>query len=81
MLVLSRKSMERIQIGESVVVTVLEIRGNKVRLGIAAPREIHVLRSELQDEIAEVPTGVGSVAVASPESPAITPSRGTSQAL
>jgi carbon storage regulator CsrA len=35
MLVLSRKSMERIQIGDNGVVTVLEIQGNKVRLGIA----------------------------------------------
>ena len=51
MLVLSRKSNERIQIGDSVVVTVLEIRGNKVRIGIDAPKEIHVLRSELQDQV------------------------------
>jgi len=49
MLVLSRKLTESIHIGDSVVVTVLEIRGNKVRLGIDAPKEIHVLRSELQD--------------------------------
>lgn len=48
MLVLSRKSMERIQIGDNVVVTVLEIHGNKVRIGISAPREIRVLRSELK---------------------------------
>ena len=48
MLVLSRKSTERIQIGDNVVVTVLEIRGNKVRIGIDAPKEIHVLRSELK---------------------------------
>ncbi len=48
MLVLSRKSMERIQIGDNVVVTVLEIHGNKVRIGISAPREILVLRSELK---------------------------------
>jgi carbon storage regulator len=49
MLVLSRKLTESIHIGDSVVVTVLEIRGNKVRLGIDAPKEIHVLRSELHD--------------------------------
>ncbi len=51
MLVLSRKSTESIHIGDSIVVTVLEIRGNKVRIGIDAPKAIHVLRAELQDVI------------------------------
>ena len=57
MLVLSRKSTESIHVGDSVVVTVLEIRGNKVRLGIDAPKEIHVLRSELKDVIFRLPSG------------------------
>ena len=57
MLVLSRKPTQRIQIGDSVVVTVLEIRGNKVCIGIDAPKEIHVLRSELQKLISEPPAG------------------------
>ncbi len=50
MLVLSRKRDERIVIGEGpnrVELTVVEIRGDKVRLGIAAPREIPVWREEL----------------------------------
>ena len=67
MLVLSRKSMERIQIGENIVITVLKIRGDKVQIGIDAPKEIHVLRSELQNVIAEPPTGFLSAAVASIE--------------
>ncbi|HQX48917.1 MAG TPA: carbon storage regulator [Planctomycetaceae bacterium] len=46
MLVLSRKSDERIMIGD-IEVVILEIRGNKVRLGIKAPREISVVRTEL----------------------------------
>jgi carbon storage regulator len=50
MLVLSRKSTERIHIGDSIVVTVLAIRGNTVRIGIVAPKEVHVLRSELRDQ-------------------------------
>ena len=62
MLVLSRKPMKRIHIGESVVVTVLEIRGNKARIGIDAPQEIHVLRSELQDQVS-VASGNGSRAI------------------
>ena len=66
MLVLSRKSTESIHIGDSVVVTVLEIRGNKVRIGIDAPKEIHVLRSELQDVISKPPSGFVAAAVALP---------------
>ena len=55
MLVLSRKAMERIQIGDNVVVTVLEIHGNKARIGISAPREIRIRRSELKELIPELP--------------------------
>lgn len=63
MLVLSRKSMESIQIGDSVVIKVLRIRGNKVQIGIEAPDEIHVLRSELQNVISQPPGFVpGAVA-------------------
>ncbi len=68
MLVLSRKSMQRIQIGGSVVVTVLEIRGNTVRIGIDAPKEIHVLRSELLEVTTELPAGFVPADVASIES-------------
>ena len=57
MLVLSRKSMQRIVIGDGIIVTVLEIRGSKVRLGIEAPRNVRVVRSELQDAIPEMLTG------------------------
>ena len=59
MLVLSRKSTERIEIGDNVVVTVLEIRGNKVRIGIDAPKEVHVLRSELKEVLPSVPSDDG----------------------
>jgi carbon storage regulator len=59
MLVLSRKPMERIHIGDSVVVTVLEVRGNKARIGIDAPDNIHVLRSELLDRVSNA-SGNGS---------------------
>ena len=47
MLVLSRKKNESIVIDENIVVTVIEIRGDKVRLGIEAPTEIGVHRSEV----------------------------------
>ena len=47
MLVLSRKQTERIKLGDSIVVTVVRVSGDKVRLGIEAPPEIVVLRDEL----------------------------------
>jgi len=51
MLVLSRKKNESIVIGENVVVTVIEIRGDKVRLGIEAPRDVAVHRKEVLEAI------------------------------
>ena len=49
MLVLSRKPREAILVGDNVWITVLEVRGSVVRLGIEAPREVPVLRGELLD--------------------------------
>jgi carbon storage regulator len=49
MLVLSRKRDERIVIGENIVITVVEVRGDKVRLGIEAPSEVPVHRQEVLD--------------------------------
>jgi len=51
MLVLSRKESESIQIGENVTVTIVEIRGDKIRLGIDAPRDVLVHRQEVIDAI------------------------------
>ena len=47
MLVLTRRADQSIMIGHDVVVTVLEVRGDQVRLGIRAPREIDVHREEV----------------------------------
>ena len=47
MLVLSRKTDEKILIGDDIVITVLGVRGDQVRLGISAPRDVSVLREEL----------------------------------
>jgi carbon storage regulator len=51
MLVLSRQRDESIIIGDNVVVTVVDIRGDKVRLGIQAPHEIPVHRREVYEAI------------------------------
>ncbi len=54
MLVLSRKKNEKIVIGDDVVVTVLEIRGDQIQLGISAPREIPIHRMEVYESIKKV---------------------------
>jgi len=47
MLVLTRKPGEQIRIGNDIVVTVLEVSGNKVRVGIDAPDNVSIVRGEL----------------------------------
>ena len=51
MLVLSRQRDESIIIGDNVVITVVDVRGDKVKLGIDAPREISVHRREVYEAI------------------------------
>lgn len=51
MLVLSRQRDESIMIGDNIVVTIVDIRGDKVRLGINAPSEIPVHRQEVYEAI------------------------------
>ena len=51
MLVLSRQRDESIIIGDNVVVTIVDVRGDKVRLGIEAPREVSVHRREVYEAI------------------------------
>lgn len=51
MLVLSRQRDESICIGDDVVITIIDIRGDKVRLGIEAPRETGVHRREVLERI------------------------------
>ena len=51
MLVLSRKKDEKIVIGDSNTLMVIEIRGDKVRLGIEAPRDVSVHREEVYEAI------------------------------
>jgi carbon storage regulator CsrA len=47
MLVLTRKADQKIQIGQNVTITILEVKGRYVRVGIEAPSDVRVLRSEL----------------------------------
>jgi len=52
MLVLTRKTRQQIQIGPNVTITILQIKGQAVRVGIEAPREVCVLRTELAEKLA-----------------------------
>ncbi|WP_088187769.1 carbon storage regulator CsrA [Desulfosporosinus sp. FKA] len=51
MLVLTRKLNETIKIGDNIEITVVGISGDNVRIGIKAPREVKILRSEVYEEI------------------------------
>jgi carbon storage regulator len=55
MLILTRKPGERIYIGPGITLTVVEVNGNRVRLGIDAPEDVPILRAELGDFLAEPP--------------------------
>ncbi|MGO8745973.1 MAG: carbon storage regulator CsrA [Thermoguttaceae bacterium] len=60
MLVLSRKQDQSIIIGDKIVVTVVEIRGDKVRLGVQAPKEVSVHRHEIYDKVKRAAPSEGS---------------------
>jgi carbon storage regulator len=51
MLVLTRRPGESIVVGENIVVTVIEIKGGQVRIGIDAPREVDVYREEIYEQV------------------------------
>jgi len=53
MLVLTRKTSETIHIGDNISLTVIQTNGNSVRIGIDAPRDVTILRGELQNEFQE----------------------------
>lgn len=56
MLVLSRKRNESVVIDDNIVVTVIEVRGDKVRLGIQAPRDVPIHRTEILASIQQAQT-------------------------
>ena len=67
MLVLSRQKDERIVIDDRIVITIVDIRGDKVRLGIEAPPEVSVHRQEVQELLQR--NMVGTNAIVSPSLP------------
>ncbi|MEO1525151.1 MAG: carbon storage regulator [Planctomycetota bacterium] len=73
MLVLSRKAGEKLIIGDDVVLTINRISGNRVAIGIEAPRNVRIVRGELQrnqvaptsDAPNSIPMGQPNIAIAS----------------
>ena len=64
MLILSRKINEKIMIGDDISISIIEIRGDQVRIGVDAPKSVKVFRQEVFDAIrAENKAAVQSVAV------------------
>jgi len=64
MLILSRKTNEKIMIGDDISISIIEIRGDQVRIGVDAPKSVKVFRQEVFDAIkAENKAAVQSVAV------------------
>jgi carbon storage regulator len=51
MLILSRKVNEKVVIGEDITVSIIEVRGDQVRIGIDAPKKVKVFRQEVFDAI------------------------------
>ena len=71
MLVLSRKESQRIRLGDSIVITIVKISGDKVRVGIEAPNNILVLRDELELREPAAPSALGDIAAAAAEPAAL----------
>jgi carbon storage regulator len=73
MLVLTRRKNQSIVIGEGIVVTVLDVKGDQIRLGITAPRDVQVYREELLAALTDANTsavlGEGAASVAPPAPP------------
>lgn len=72
MLVLTRRKNQSIVIGDQIVVTVLEVKGDQIRIGITAPRDVQVYREELLADLTQanksavLSDGAGQVAPPAP---------------
>ncbi|MBP2657536.1 MAG: carbon storage regulator, CsrA [Firmicutes bacterium] len=51
MLILTRRKNEALRIGDDILVTIVDVQGDQVRLGISAPREVSILRQELYEAV------------------------------
>ena len=67
MLVLTRKKGERVMIGDDIVVTVIDVRGDGVRIGFDAPRGVSIQRAEVINAVREANAGAAASAAQSPD--------------
>ncbi len=73
MLVLTRKTRQQIQFGNDIVVTILQVRGQSVRVGIEAPRDVRVVRGEIASKPARAKP---SLSLGASPQPPVTQPRG-----
>ena len=60
MLVLSRKESEKIILGDEIVLTIVRVSGDRVRLGIQAPKDMLILRHELENQSIEIENNINT---------------------
>ncbi len=80
MLVLTRRKNQSIVIGDGITITVLDVKGDNIRLGITAPREVQVFREELLTALSEANASSVLTEAAAPlpgPDPAVAPGRST----
>ena len=78
MLVLTRRKNQSIVIGDDIVVTVLEVKGDQIRLGITAPRDVQVYREELLTALKDANTSAVLAEGAAPMAPPAPPASASS---
>ena len=67
MLILSRKINEKVVIGDDITISIVEIRGDQVRIGIDAPKKVKVFRQEVYDAIKAENKAASNSAVTIPQ--------------
>jgi len=73
MLILTRRVGESLMIGDEVTVTVLGVKGNQVRIGVNAPKDVSVHREEIYERIQAERVGGGQGAAGAPATPSAPP--------